>query len=207
MTDWTYDADHACRIRPAEMASRAVGVLWDHLLQRAHLAELFQDLIGAKVMLEVPLSIVVKTHELYKANVIRAMEAQSREIHKFVIVDPPHYHHIYFYWIEPDLLGSLDGAPDSIKLITTGDAKKFLPLESVQTNIDAADAGSVKVWAEFFQEHSVGSEAKTLETGYSGQTATEVNNSLTDERFSTRKPDLGYTHVDRYLNEAEEFLV
>jgi hypothetical protein len=144
------------------MASRAVGVLGDHFLQRVNLAELFQDLIGAIVMLEGPLAIVVKAHELYKANVIRVMEAQSCEIHKLVIIDPPHYYYIYFYWIEPDSLGSLDRAPDSIKLITTGDAKKFLTLESVQTNIDATDTGSVKVWAQFLQEYSVGSEAKTL---------------------------------------------
>jgi len=151
VTDWTYYADHACRIRPAVMASRTVGVLGDHLLQRAHLAQFCQDLIGANVMLKGPWAIVVNGHELYEANVIRAMEAQSREIQNLVIIDPPHYHHIYFYWIEPDSLGSLDAAPDPSELITTGDAKKFLTLESVETNIDAADAGSVKVLAEFFQ--------------------------------------------------------
>lgn len=78
VTDWTYYADLAWCIRPAVMASRTVGVLGDHLLQRALLAQLCQDLIGAKVMLEGPLAIVVNGHELYEANVIRAIEAQSR---------------------------------------------------------------------------------------------------------------------------------
>jgi hypothetical protein len=80
------------------------------------------------------------------------MEAQSREVKNLVIIYPPHYHNIYFYWVEPDPLGSLDTAPDPVEFITAGDAKKFLALESVETNIDAADTGSVKVLAKFFQE-------------------------------------------------------
>jgi hypothetical protein len=144
------------------MTSRAVGVLGDHLLQRAHLAEFCQNLIGAEVVLEGPLAIFVKAHELYKTNVIGAVEAQSGEIQNLVIIDSPHYHYIDFYWIEPDSLGSLDAPPYSIELITTGDAMKFLTLESVETNIDAADAGSVKVLGEFFQKYSVSGEAKTL---------------------------------------------
>ena len=151
VTDWTYDADHPCSIRPAEVTSRAVGVLGDHRLQQAYFAELHQDLIGAEVMLAGELATVVNGHELYEANVIRVMEAQSGEIWNLVIIDPPHYHYINFYWIETDSLGSLDGAPDPIELITTGDVKKFLTLERVETNIDAANAGSIKVLAEFFQ--------------------------------------------------------
>jgi hypothetical protein len=158
-TYWTYDADHACRLRPAEMASRSIGVLGGHWLQRSHLTELCQDLIGAKVVLARPMVIVVDGHELYKANVIRMTEAQSSQIQNLVVIDPPHYHYIYFYWIEPDSLGSLDAPPHPIELITTGDAMKFFTLESVETNIDAADTGSVKVLAEFFQQYTVGGEA------------------------------------------------
>jgi hypothetical protein len=189
------------------MASRAVGVLGDHWLQRTHFAEFCQDLISAKVMLDGPVSAVVDGHELYKTNVIRMMEAQSSEIQNLVVIDPPHYHYIYFYWVEPNSLGSLDAPPDPVELITTGDAMKFFTLESVETDIDAADAGSVKVLAEFFQQYTVGGEAQTLETGDSGQTAAEVDNSLTDEGFSARKANLVYPHVHCYLNEAEELLV
>ena len=151
VTDWTYDTDHACPIPPAEMTSRTVGVPGSHLFQRAHLAQFCQDFIGADIMLEGPLAVVVEAHELYKANVIRAVKAQLREIQNLVIIDSPHYHYIDFYWTKPNTLGSLNGAPDPIELITAGNAEKFLTLESVQTNINPADAGGVKVLAEFFQ--------------------------------------------------------
>ena len=55
-------------------------------------------------MLEGPLAIVVNRHELYEANVIGVMEAQSGEIQNLVIIDPPHHHDIYLYRIEPDSL-------------------------------------------------------------------------------------------------------
>jgi hypothetical protein len=151
VTDWTYDTDHACPIPPAEMTSRTVGVRGSHLFQRAHPAQFCQDLISAEVMPVGPLAVVVEAHELDKTNVIRAVKAQLREIQNLVIIDSPHYHYIDFYWIEPNTLGSLNAAPDPIELITTGNAKKFLTLEGVQTNIDAADTGSVKVLSEFFQ--------------------------------------------------------
>ncbi len=76
-------------------------------------------------MLKGPLAIIVNGHELYEANVIGMMEAQSSEIQNLVIVYPPHHHDVYLYWIEPDSLGSLDSAPDPVELITTGNAKKF----------------------------------------------------------------------------------
>ena len=159
MAHGTYNADHAWRIRPAEMASRTIGILGDNGLQWFHFSELRQDLIGAEVMLSGALVIIVNGHELYEANVIGVVEAQSRQIQNFVIIDPPHDHHIYFYWTESDSLGSLDSAPDPVELITTGDSKKFLTLESVKTYIDAPNAGCVKILAEFFQQYSVSGEA------------------------------------------------
>ncbi len=40
MANWTYDADHAWGIRPAEMASRTISVVGDNRFQWFHFSEL-----------------------------------------------------------------------------------------------------------------------------------------------------------------------
>ena len=49
VTDGTDNADHAGRLRPTEMACRAVGVTVSNLLQGGQGAEIGKNLIGAKV--------------------------------------------------------------------------------------------------------------------------------------------------------------
>jgi hypothetical protein len=110
-------------------------------------------------MLKGPFTIVVDGHELYETNVIRMKEAHSRQIQNLVIIDASHYYYIYFYWIESEPLSGLNSPPHPVELITTGDAKKFITLESVKTNIDAANTCSIKLLGEFLQQYSIGSEA------------------------------------------------
>lgn len=189
------------------MARRAVGVPGSNLLQWSQGAEIGKNLIGANVVLVKPIAIVVKVHELYEANTIRPIEGQFRQIQNFVVIDSPHHHHIDFDWIEAGVLSCLDAAPDPLELITAGDAQKFLRLECVETDIDAANTGIVHVLGKLFQHDSVGGEAEALQSGECCQAAAEVSDSFPYQWLTACESNLGYSHIHCYLNEVEEFFI
>jgi hypothetical protein len=110
------------------MARRTVGVSGSNLLQWGQIAEIGKNLIGANVVLLKPVAIVVKSHELYKANMIRSLEGQFRQIQNFVVVYSSHHHHINLYRIEANVFGRLNTAPDPMELIPAGDVQKLLRL-------------------------------------------------------------------------------
>jgi len=214
VTGWTKvvadradNADDTFRIGPAKMAGRAVGVLGDHLFQWGHSKELGKNLIGTNVVLQDPLAIVINAHELYKANVIRSLKGQFRQVQNLVVIDSPHHHHIDLYRIQSGVLGCPDTSPHPVELITAGDAQKFLRLESVETDINAANTGTIKIMGKFPKQDSVGGEAEALQAGECCQTPTEVSDPLPYQWLSPRESNLGYAHVQRYLNKAEELLI
>ena len=207
VTDRANNTDDAFGIGPAKMARRAVGVSGSNLLQWGQVVEISKNLIGANEVLVKPAAIVVKSHELYKTNVIRSLKGQFGQIQDFVVIDSPHHHHIDLYRIETNVFGRLDPAPDPMKLIPAGDAQKLFRLKGVKTDIDAANTSIVDVLGKLFQHDSVGGEAEALQAGECCHASTEVRHPFSYQWLAPRESNLGYSHVHCYLYEVEEFFI
>jgi hypothetical protein len=80
-------------------------------------------------------------------------------------------------------------------------------LECVETYIDAANTGTVKITGTFLKQDSVGCKAEALQARESCQAAAEVCNPFAHQWLSPRESNLSYAHVHCYLNKAEELLI
>jgi hypothetical protein len=80
-------------------------------------------------------------------------------------------------------------------------------LQSVKTDIDAVNTGTVDILGKLFQHNSIGGEAEALEAGECCQAATEVSHPFAYQWLSPRDSNLGYSHVNCYLYNMEEFFI
>jgi len=83
------------------------------------------------------------------------------------------------------VLSCLNAAPYSVELIPAGDVQKFLRLERVETDIDAANTGTVKILGKFLKQDAVGGKAEALQARESCQAATEVSDPFAYQWLSS----------------------
>ena len=178
----TYRADEAdvslCVRKPVELGNPAVCRKGTELRQTVGYDGIGDEGFRAKI------SAVIHGHEFNKSDVNRVLFCQCCEYGNLIIVESADEHGIDLDLLKPGCQGGIDPGERISERTDPGDVMELLRIQSIQADVQPADAGFTKRSGELWEQSSVGCKSDFFDPIHRSGSAAEFDNVALDQGLS-----------------------